>query len=130
MTNRFGLDLHPKVVRWAAAESVSEDVIAAVLLLHECSVEEIVPQLSPLELEKVIELVGRFTTPLPEGYPGSARPAQKFTGVRTDSPKCPAERGGRHISQRSRAGVSLISATSLTLIKCAKRMSESTAVNE
>ena len=44
-------------MRWAAAEGVTEDVIAAVLLLHERSVEEIVPQLSPLELEKVIELV-------------------------------------------------------------------------
>jgi hypothetical protein len=59
MTNRFGFDLYPKEVRWAAAEGVSEDVIAAVLLLHEHSVEEIAPQLSPLELEKVIELVGR-----------------------------------------------------------------------
>jgi hypothetical protein len=47
MTNRFGLDLYPKEVRWAAAEGVSEDVIAAVLLLHERSVEEVVPQLSP-----------------------------------------------------------------------------------
>jgi hypothetical protein len=46
MTNRFGFDLHPKEVRWAAAESVSEDVIAAVLLLHERSVDEITPQLS------------------------------------------------------------------------------------
>jgi hypothetical protein len=55
MTNRFDLDLYPKEVRWAAAEGVTEDVIAAVLLLHERSVEEIVPQLSPLELEKVIE---------------------------------------------------------------------------
>ena len=27
MTNRFGLDLHPKEVRWAVAEGVSEDVI-------------------------------------------------------------------------------------------------------
>jgi hypothetical protein len=44
MTNRFGFDLYPKEVRWAAAESVSEDVIAAVLLLHDRSVEEIVPQ--------------------------------------------------------------------------------------
>jgi hypothetical protein len=35
MTNRFGLDLHPKEVRWAAAEGVAEDVIAAVLLLHD-----------------------------------------------------------------------------------------------
>jgi hypothetical protein len=33
-TNRFGFDLYPKEVRWAAAEGVSEDVIAAVLLLN------------------------------------------------------------------------------------------------
>jgi hypothetical protein len=67
MTNRFGLDLHPKEVRWAAAEGVSEDVIAAVLLLHERSVEEIAPQLCPLELEKVIELVGRSPRLYPRG---------------------------------------------------------------
>ena len=65
MTNRFGVDLHPKEVRWAAAEGVTE--IAAVLLLHERSVEEIVPQLSPLELEKVIELVGRSPRLYPRG---------------------------------------------------------------
>jgi hypothetical protein len=67
MTNRFGFDLYPKEVRWAAAEGVSEDVIAAVLLLHEHSVEEIAPQLSPLELEKVIELVGRSPRLYPRG---------------------------------------------------------------
>jgi hypothetical protein len=67
MTNRFGFDLYPKEVRWAAAEGVSEDVIAAVLLLHERSVEEIVPQLSPSELEKVIELVGRSPRLYPRG---------------------------------------------------------------
>jgi hypothetical protein len=70
MTNRFGFDLPPYRLRWAAAEGVSEDVIAAVLLLHECSVEEIVPQLSPLELEKVIELVGR--SPVWHGGPTCA----------------------------------------------------------
>jgi hypothetical protein len=67
MTNRFGLDLYPKEVRWAAAEGVSEDVIAAVLLLHERGVEEIAPQLSPPELEKVIELVGRSPRLYPRG---------------------------------------------------------------
>jgi hypothetical protein len=67
MTNRFGFDLYPKEVRWAAAEGVSEDVIAAVLLLHERSVEEIIPQLSPPELEKVIELVGRSPRLYPRG---------------------------------------------------------------
>jgi hypothetical protein len=66
MTNRFGLDLHPKEVRWAAAESVSEDVIAAVLL-HERSVDEIVPRLRATELEKVIELVGRSPRLYPRG---------------------------------------------------------------
>ena len=67
MTNRFGFDLPPDRLRWAAAEGVSEDVIAAVLLLHERGVEEIVPQLSPLELEKVIELVGRSPRLYPRG---------------------------------------------------------------
>jgi hypothetical protein len=42
---------------WAAAESVSHDVIAAVLLLHERSVGQI--ELSATELEQVIALVGR-----------------------------------------------------------------------
>ena len=67
MINRFGVDLHPDSVRWAAAEGVSQDVIAAVLLLHERSVEEIVPQLSPPELEKLIELVGRSPRLYPRG---------------------------------------------------------------
>jgi hypothetical protein len=59
MTSRFGIELHPKDVRWAAAEGVSQDVIAAVLLLHERSVDEIAPQLSAAELEQTIVLVGR-----------------------------------------------------------------------
>jgi hypothetical protein len=67
MSNRFGVDLHPDPVHWAANEHVSETVIAAVLLLHERSVEEIVPQLSPPELEKVIELVGRSPRLYPRG---------------------------------------------------------------
>jgi hypothetical protein len=59
MTSRFGVALHPKDVRWAAAEGVSQDVIAAVLLLHERSVDEIAPQLTATELGQVIVLVGR-----------------------------------------------------------------------
>jgi hypothetical protein len=59
MTSCFGLKLHPKDVRWAAAEGVSQDVIAAVLLLHEPSVDDIAPQLNAVELEQVIVLVGR-----------------------------------------------------------------------
>ena len=59
MSNCFGVELHPDSVRWAAAEGVSQDVIAATLLLHERSVDEIAPQLSATELEQVIKLVGR-----------------------------------------------------------------------
>jgi hypothetical protein len=59
MPNRFGVELHPKDVRWASAEGVSQDVIAAVLLLHERSVDEIAPQLTAAELEQTIVLVGR-----------------------------------------------------------------------
>jgi hypothetical protein len=59
MTNRFGVLLNPQDVRWSAAEGVCETVIAAVLLLHERSVEDIAPQLSAAELEQVIKLVGR-----------------------------------------------------------------------
>jgi hypothetical protein len=71
MANRFGVILHPVDVRWAAAECVSETVIAAVLLLHVRSVDDIAPQLSATELEQVITLVGRVRTdvgrPRPSG---------------------------------------------------------------
>ena len=67
MTNCFGVFLHPDDVRWAAAEGVSETVIAAVLLLHERSVDEIVPKLSAAELEQVIKLVGRSPRVYPPG---------------------------------------------------------------
>jgi hypothetical protein len=59
MTNRFGVLLHPDDVRWAAAEGVCENVIAAVLLPHERSADEIVPALRAAELEQMIKLVGR-----------------------------------------------------------------------
>jgi hypothetical protein len=67
MSNRFGVDLHPDSVHWAANEHVSDTVIAAVLLLHERSVEEIAPRLSPLELGKAIELVGLSPRLYPHG---------------------------------------------------------------
>jgi hypothetical protein len=104
MTNAFGVELHSESVRWAAAEGVSETVIAAVLLLHERSVDEIASKLRPDELEQVIKLVGRCpssnppgaldalkarcperpsasprTTPAPEGQPGHT--------PRTDHPR-------------------------------------------
>jgi hypothetical protein len=67
MSNHFDLLLHPDDVRWAAAEGVTETVIAAVLMLHERSVDEIVPKLSTAELEQVIKLVGRSPRVYPPG---------------------------------------------------------------
>ena len=67
MANRFGVALHPRDVRWAAAEAVSETVIAAVLLLHEHSVNEIAARLAPNELEQVIKIVGRSPSCYPPG---------------------------------------------------------------
>ena len=67
MTNRFDVRLHPDDVRWAAAEGMSETVIAAVLLLHESSVKEIAAELSAAELEQVIKLVGRSPRVYPPG---------------------------------------------------------------
>jgi hypothetical protein len=67
MTNAFGVVLDSASVRWAAAEGVSETVIAAVLLLHERSVEEIASKFRPDELEQVIKLVGRCPSCYPPG---------------------------------------------------------------
>jgi hypothetical protein len=67
MSNHFDVLLHPDDVRWAAAEGVSETVIAAVLLLHDRSVEEIAPKLSAAELEQVIKLVRRSPRVYPPG---------------------------------------------------------------
>jgi hypothetical protein len=88
MTNRFGFDLHPKEVRWATAEGVSEDVIAAVLLLHDRSVDEIVPKLSAIELEQVIKLVGRSPRIYPPGILDALE--QRRT---SPSPQPPSDRG-------------------------------------
>jgi hypothetical protein len=67
MTNRFGVVLHTESVRWAAAEGVSETVIAGVLLLHERSVDEVASKLRPDELGHVIRLVGRSPSCYPPG---------------------------------------------------------------
>ena len=67
MSNLYGITLDPPSVRWAAAESVSETVIVAVLLLHERTVEEVVSKLSASELEQVIKLVARSPGCYPPG---------------------------------------------------------------
>jgi hypothetical protein len=51
MTNPYGVVLDDESLRWAAAESVSEAVIAAICLLETRSVDEIVARLTPVDLE-------------------------------------------------------------------------------
>jgi hypothetical protein len=73
MTNPYGVVLDDASLRWAAAESVPETVIAAICLLETRSVDEIVARLTPAELEQVIKIVGRC----PRGYPPGAYDALK-----------------------------------------------------
>jgi hypothetical protein len=94
MRNRFGVHLCRDDVRWAAAEGVSETVIAAVLLLNERSVEEIVAELTAFDLEQVIKLVGRPPRVYPPGTLGALKQRRALV-----SPE-PAERSGE--SNRSK----------------------------
>jgi hypothetical protein len=86
MTNPYGVVLDEECLRWAAAESVSEAVIAAICLLETRSVDEIVARLTPAELEQVIKIVGRC----PRCYPPGAYDALKAR--RTPSQPQPRER--------------------------------------
>jgi hypothetical protein len=86
MNNPYGLVLDDASLRWAAAEGVSEAVIAAICLLETKSVDEIVARLTPAELEQVIKIVGRC----PRGYPPGAYDALK--GHRRTPKPQPTER--------------------------------------
>ncbi len=58
MANPYGIELNDEALRWAAAEGVSEAVVAAVHLLPERSADEIVAKLTARELRQLIKLVG------------------------------------------------------------------------
>jgi hypothetical protein len=73
MANPYGITLDDHSLRWAAAEDVPESVIAAICLLDEKSVDEIVARLTTAELDQVIKIVGRS----PRGYTPGAYDALK-----------------------------------------------------
>jgi hypothetical protein len=73
MTNPYGITLDDASRRWAVAEGVPESVIAAICLLDERSIDEIVAKLSPVELEQVIKIGGRSR----RGYPPGVHAALK-----------------------------------------------------
>ena len=79
MANRFGITLNEEDLRWAAAEGVSEAVIAAIRLIPERSVDEIVAKLTGRELEQVIKLVGLSPNCYP---PGTLEALKSKTGTR------------------------------------------------
>ena len=67
MSNAFGFVLDDASVRRAAVEGVPETVTAAIYLLHERSVGEVVAKLTLEELGHVIRLVGRCPSCYPAG---------------------------------------------------------------
>jgi hypothetical protein len=79
MGNPYGITLDDASLHWAAAEGMPESVIAAICLLDEKSVDEIVAKLTTAELEQVINIVGRS----PRGYP---------PGAASDTPSAAAQR--------------------------------------
>ena len=90
MSNLFGISLDQSWLRWAAVESVTETVIAAVALLHERSVEEIAGKLTSAELADVTRLVSRC----PSCYPPGAYDALKaLRNVAAEKPATPSKVG-------------------------------------
>ena len=103
MPNPYGITLDEASIRWAAAEGVSETIIAAVLLLHEKSVDEVAAKLTSDELGHVIRLVSRCPTCYPPGTLAalrSLRPVSERPGVSTSNHQPPSRRPGR-ISAKS-----------------------------
>jgi hypothetical protein len=89
MASRYGITLDETSIRWAAAEGVSETIIAAVLLLHEKSVDEVAAKLRPGELAHVVRFVSRCPTCYPPGTLAALRsltptPQPSRTSVSTD----------------------------------------------
>ena len=99
MGNPYGITLDEASLRWAAAEGVPESVIAAICLLDEKSVDEIVAKLSPVELEQVIKIVGRS----PRGYAPGAYDALKGERHRR-STEPPAQRLSPKAAAKEQAG--------------------------
>ncbi len=73
MGNPYGIILDDASLRWAAAEGVPESVIAAVCLLGDMSVDDIVARLSPAEVGQVVNIIGRS----PNCYPPDVYAALK-----------------------------------------------------
>ena len=102
MPNPYGIKLDDASIRWAAAEGVSETIIAAVLLLHEKSVDEVAAKLRPDELAHVVRFVSRCPSCYPHGTLAalrSLRPVSERPSVSTSNHQPPSRRPGRIIAK-------------------------------
>ena len=99
MGNPYGITLDEASLRWAAAEGVPESVVAAICLLDEKSVDEIVAKLSPVELEQAIKIAGRS----PQIYPRGEYEALKEERHRR-STEPPAQRLSPKAAAKEQAG--------------------------
>jgi hypothetical protein len=88
--NPYGIQLDDEARRWATAENVPESVIAAICLLHEKSVDQIVARLTTAELEQVIKIAGRS----PQIYPPGAYVALKEERLRRSMQRSLARSAG------------------------------------
>ncbi len=74
MGNPYEITLDEASLRWAAAEGVSEAVIAAIHLLHaERSVDDVVARLTTAELGQVVDIIGRSPNCYPPGAYGALK---------------------------------------------------------
>ena len=102
MPNPYGIKLDDASIRWATAERVSETIIAAVLLLHEKSVDEVAAKLRPDELAHVVRFVSRCPSCYPHGTLAalrSLRPVSERPSVSTSNHQPPSRRPGRIIAK-------------------------------
>ena len=68
MANPFGIALSRVWTEWAAKQGVSETIAAAVYLLSEnLRAEEVVGEINPSELERVIDVFGQQPDRFPRG---------------------------------------------------------------
>ena len=101
--NPFSITLDQASLRWAAAEGVTETVIAAVSSLHERSVEEIAGKLTPAELADVTRLVSRCPSCYPPGAYDALKALRNVAAEQPGTRTTAANRPLRDISSERQA---------------------------
>jgi hypothetical protein len=101
--NPYGIQLNDEDLRWAAAEGVPEAVIAAVRLLPERGVTEVVAKLTRPQLAQVIKLVGLS----PSAYPPGTLDALKSKAGTSPETRAETARRRMAVEDLMKAGLSV-----------------------